>query len=488
MFMITRHRRGLALLASCSLVMALPAPAQDLKCFILTPPQQILPGVKRIAIADFSVVSSYKYDDQRPTAAKTANTAPSQDRFAGAGAKLSDMMIAALLEKDRGVREISSGPFGMGKKKEGMSFQEGAFTNIFTVVERSEIERVMKELALSQSGIVNDADAAQAGKILGVEAMIVGSVKIDCEQKWLSEERKEGNQTKRADCEHMATNVSGAIRIVQVETGQVIASKDSRRAHDQKGCKGATLADPSKASEKKSFGLGNLLKSDKSSTVTSPEAAVDLCLTEIITELADYIAPAFQEQKLEFADVEGDEFKRKVEAAKEALKSPSLNNLNTAYAQYAAIIEQDTYNHGAQFNLGVLYEAVGNYKKAKEKYDLAYSMKSNDNKYRKAQERLTRQVEFWDALNALGVVLQPYEFVVSEKAKADLSLSRIQTKGPSKVRHEIKAEPNGASATIARVPGEIELIMLETVTGWYKVRLPDGKEGFLSQEMAKAVK
>ncbi len=488
MSIFTCHKRWLVLLAICCLSLALPLPAQDLKCFILTPPEQILSGVKRIAIADFPVASSYKYDDQRPTATKTVNAAPSQDRFTGAGAKLSDMMIAALLEKDRGVREVSSGLFG--KKKEGMSFQEGAFTNIFTIVERSEIERVMKELALNQSGLINDADAAQAGKILGVEAMIVGSVKIDCVQSWLKEERKEGNQKTQADCEHIATNVSGAIRVVQVETGQVIASKDSRRAHDQKGCKGATLTDPSKPKSKKPFGdFGDLLKSDKSSAVASPEAAVDLCLTEIVNELVEYIAPSFKEQKLEFADVEGDQFKRMVEIAQNALKSPSRDNLNTAYVQYTAIVDQDNYNHGAQFNFGVLYEAVGNYKKAKEKYDLAYSLKGNEDKYRKAQERLTKQVEFWDALNALGVVLQPREFEASAAAIAATNLSRVQTKGPAKLRHEIKAEPNDASETIARVPGEIELTVLETVSGWYKVRLPlDGKEGFLSQEKAKVLK
>ena len=69
---LTHPRQWLALLASCSLTMAPPAPAQDLKCFILTPPEQVLPGVKRIAIADFSVAPTYKYDDHRPGAARTA--------------------------------------------------------------------------------------------------------------------------------------------------------------------------------------------------------------------------------------------------------------------------------------------------------------------------------------------------------------------------------------------------------------------------------
>ena len=485
MSILTHHR--IMFLISCGLAGALTAQAQDLKCFILMPPEQILPGVRRVAVSDFSVASGYKYDDQRTAAARAAP--PSQDRFTGAGAKLSDMMVAALLEKDRGVRRVSSGFIGMGSK-EGMSFQEGAFTNIFTVIERNEIERVMKEQALGQSGLLDDANAAQVGNILGVEAMIVGTVKIDCVQSWLREERKEGNASKKVDCEHMATSVSGAIRVVQVETGQVIASKESRRTHDQKACKGAALTDPSKPKSKSPFGgIGDLFKFDDNMKASSPEAAVEFCLTEIVNDLVDYIAPSFKEQKLEFANVEGDQFERMVETAKNALKSPSFDNLTTAYTQYAAIVDHDAYNHGAQFNLGVLYEAVGDYKKAKEKCDLAYSLKSGDGKYRKAKERLAKQAEYWDALNALGVELKPYEFVVSEQEKADLALSRIQTKGPAKTRHEVKAGPDGASATIAQVPGEVELTVLETVAGWYKVRLPlDGKEGFLAQEKAKVLK
>ena len=37
--------------------------AQSLKCFILAPPEQLLDGVKRIAITDFTVTSSYHADD-----------------------------------------------------------------------------------------------------------------------------------------------------------------------------------------------------------------------------------------------------------------------------------------------------------------------------------------------------------------------------------------------------------------------------------------
>lgn len=491
---LTHHRCWLTFLASCCLVAALPASAQDLKCFILTPPEQILPGVKRLAITDFSAISGYKLDEQRNKTAMLIGATQNKDRFADTGHRLSDMIIAALLEKDRGVREVSSGFAGLGKK-EGKSFQDGAFTNIFTVVERNELQRIMNELALGQSGVINDSAATQVGKILGVEAVVVGTANVDCEEKWLREERKDDGHKKQVDCEHLTTSASATIRIVRVETGQVIGSKDSRRVHEQKGCRLENFYDPSKSSGKgKSLtGLGRSLYGRGAGTidvnkVTTPEISVDKCLAEIVTELVDYFAPSFKEQKLEFTKIEGDQFKRMAETAKDALKNASHENLNIAYIQYATIVEQDPYNHAAQFNLGVLYEAVGNYKQAKEKYDLAYSLKSEEDKYREARERLAKQVEYGETLNALGLVLQAHDFQVSSPEIAATTLSRIRTKGPGTIRHEIKAAPNDTSATVTRVPGEIELTMLETVIGWYKIRLPDGKEGFLSQEKAKIMK
>ncbi len=479
--------RRFFLTASLGIVLlACNAFAQNFKCFVLTPPEQILNGVQRLAIADFTVTPSFKLNDQRSTRTRVIDASASKERFTGAAARLSDMMTAALLDKERGVHDLASGPLGFGKKKEGLSFQEGAFTNVFTLVERSQLQQVMNELALTQSGLINDADAARAGKILGVDAIITGSVNIAGEETWLQEERKEGEKKTQAECKHLTTNVSATLRIIHVETGQVIGSKDSRRLHDQKECKGATLTDPAKKSEPiwRRVGLG--LDDKKAS---SPEAAVELCLAEIVVELVDYFAPSFAEQKLEFAGIEGEQFRRMAEAAKDALKNPSRSNLHTAFVQYSAVVGQDPYNHGAQFNLGVLCEAIGSYKIAIEKYDLAFSLKSDEDKYRKAKDRLARQVEFWDALADMGLELTPDDFEVTAEELAAANRDRVKINGSSKDRHEIKAEPNVASATITQIPGGIELDVLETVAGWYKVRLPlDGKEGFLAQEKAKVLK
>jgi hypothetical protein len=467
MSIIIIQNLGRTLLAVCCLAMALPVRAQSLTCFTLTPPEQILQGVKRIAVLD----DPRKTQIQLLTAA-----AQNQNRFTDSDRRLADMIIAALLEKDRGVKGVGTGFFSLGTK-EGKSFQEGAFTNIFTVVERNELQRVIEELKLGQSGLVNDSTAAQAGKMLGVEAIVIVSVNVSCEWKWAS--------------------VNATLRIIHVETGQVIGSKVSQRVHDQKG-KLAMLYDPSVPGAGKKKALSGLagglinranesIGGEPANTVITPEASVDKCLKDIVNDLANYFAPHFKEQKLELAKIEGDRFKRMAEAAEQALKS---YDLNTAYLQYAAIAEQDAYNHAAHFNLGMLHEAVGNYKKAKEKYDLAYNLKSKEDKYREAQERLAKHVEYWDALNALDIVLKEREFQVSrEEMAAAATSARIETKKlAGAVYHEIKAAPHDSSETLARVPGEIELTMLGSVDGWYKVRLPDGKEGYLLQASAKILK
>src|SRR5574341_647791 len=168
----------LRLVSVVTLAMAAPAMihAQNLKCFILTPPEQLLEGVKQVAITDLSVTTSFQADDPPGREKKgitglfeklsEAGKAP--QRFADSGTKLTDMMIALLLQDKRGIEAVGSGFLGLSSK-EGKSFQSGARTNVFSVVERSRMQQVMNELQLGQSGAINEAQAAQVGQLLGVD-------------------------------------------------------------------------------------------------------------------------------------------------------------------------------------------------------------------------------------------------------------------------------------------------------------------------------
>ncbi len=49
-------------------------------------------------------------------------------------------------------------------------------SGLFTVIEREQLEKVLKEQALGLSGIIDPASAKEVGKILGVEAMLCGTI------------------------------------------------------------------------------------------------------------------------------------------------------------------------------------------------------------------------------------------------------------------------------------------------------------------------
>ncbi|MDZ7343092.1 MAG: hypothetical protein ONA90_01115 [candidate division KSB1 bacterium] len=453
-----------------SLIIVAPVRAQNLKCFILTPPEQLLTGVRQIAIADFAVTTSFHADDPPGKEKKgllgflekAGEDEKNKKRFADSGARLTDMMIAALIEDDRGVREVGSGFLGLGSK-EGKSFQQGARTNVFAVVERSRIEQVMKEMQLSQAGFIDEAQAAQVGRMLGVDAIITGNLTVSCEDRWIKEERQDKNKGKyQVNCNKRVAVAGASIRFIKVETGQVIGSKDARNKQEQKKCEGEWGAD-----------------------LPPAEATVEKCLQAVATELVNYFAPRFELQKLELAKIEGDEYKRYVETAKKALER---YDLDAAYLQCAASVEQDPYNHAALYNLGVLHEAVGNYDQAREKYDQAAKLKSKEDKYTKAQTRVAKQIAFWGDLKALGIQLQPHTFEVSAEKMQAATVAKIQVNGPSSARYEIKAGPDPGSPILVRVPGEIELELIETTSHWYKIKLLDGREGYISKNDAKIMK
>ena len=448
--------------------------AQSLKCFILTPPEQLLDSVKRIAITDFTVTSSYHADDPPSKAkkkdwekvldvvSKAADKNKVSQRFLDSGEKMANLMISALLEDDRGIRDVGSGFLGLGRK-EGKSFQQGARTNVFEIVERSQIAQVMQELQLAQTGVIDEAQAAQVGKMLGVDAIITGTVTVSCDDRWVKENRKDKKKGDYVvDCNKRAASAFATIRIIQVETSQVIGSKQALKKEEQKKCEGEYGKD-----------------------LPTPETSIDNCLQAIAGDLVNYFAPRFELQKLDFAKIEGNEYKRFSETAKDALDQYNLDN---AYLQYAAIVDQDPYNHSALFNVGVLEEAVGNYNLALEKYTMAAKLKSKEDKYTKAQNRVAKQVGFWDELNALGIYIQERKFEISNDQVEAATVSKIQVNGSGSARVDVKAAPDPNSQTLVKVPGEVELELIETVGDWYKVRLLDEREGFIAKKDAKVLK
>ena len=67
-------------------------------------------------------------------------------------------------------------------------------------------------------------------------------------------------------------------------------------------------------------------------------------------------------------------------------------------------------------------------------------------------------------------------------------LFRSQIHGKSTDRWDVKAQPEVNSETLLRVPGEIELDVIDSGGDWYKVRLLDGREGYFLKKNARFIK
>jgi hypothetical protein len=462
-------------LSALILFISIPAltRAQSFRCFVLMPPEQLLDSVKTVAVADFDAGTRYmaeskpasgkqkSLDKILSTIEKVADDKKDQQLFTDSGKKLADLIIAGLLEEDRGVREVGSGFLGLGKK-EGRSFQQGARTNVFTVVERARIDQVMEELKLSQTGLIDESQATQVGRMLGADAILTGNVSVSCDDKWVTETKTENKKQVQVKCNKRVANASATIRIVHVETGQLIGSKEASHKIELKKCDG-----------------------DYGSALPTPEVTVDNCLQVVAGKLVDYFAPRFSEQKLEMAKVECGDCKRFIDAAEDAI---DRYDLNTAYLQYAALAERDSYNHAVLYNIGVLHEAVGNYGRAQQQYAMASKLKSAEDRYAKAQTRVAKQIDFWDKLGSLGLTIEEYDFNVSAEKMQSATAKKILINGKSSDRYEVKAAADLSSQTLVRVPGGIELEVIDSGGEWYKIRLLDGRDGYFLKRDAKFIK
>ncbi|MFH2013270.1 MAG: CsgG/HfaB family protein [Pseudomonadota bacterium] len=88
-------------------------------------------------------------------------------------------------------------------------------TGAFIVIERAQLQKILGEQALGQSGAINPATVAEAGKILGLNAMVTGSIS----QFGVKTEGKDygvyKQKVQKAEC-------TVDVRVVDTTTGQIL--------------------------------------------------------------------------------------------------------------------------------------------------------------------------------------------------------------------------------------------------------------------------
>ena len=408
------------------------------RVFVLVPPEQILPGVKKLAVLDF--------------------TGEGAD-----GHSFADAVTARLFEKQRGIEDIKTGGmFGVGgHMQEGKTLQQGAFTDVFALIERSRLAQVLQEQRLGQSGVLDEAQAAQVGKVLGVDAIVVGTVSNSVTDQHVREEhtytQNKHQYTRTVSCVNREGLMKARIRIVSAQSGQVLGSVDRPLPVKSKHC------------------------DDEEGGLPTEQSVAEESGRALADAVANYLAPHFELREFELEKIRNKQFEGLGERAAEFAEALRVDE---AYAIYKSIHDQDAYSPEVLVDLGILNEVVGNWRQAKEFYDQAFQLKKSDD-HKRGLDRMTRSLSFRDALAQLGVVIQEHTFAAASEDVARATANMVEIRGGGEDRIPIRALPDDHSEVVASVPGGVTFQVVREEGNCFRIKLLNGKEGYVQKDKVK---
>ncbi|MFA5418993.1 MAG: CsgG/HfaB family protein [Bacteroidales bacterium] len=400
-------------------------PAQKVDCFILKAPEKPFYNMKRIGVLQFDCTSNRRKNQV-----------------------ITDYIVGALLNQHRGIVNTGGQWYGLVKAKEGKTFVKGVKTDFYDVIERDQLEKIMKEQRLSLSGALDEVSAAEVGKLLGLDVMILGNVSYT--------DNEEQTNTSTSRCVKRTVTAKGTIKIISVETAKIEGTKNTEAKVKESAC------------------------DDNISGMPTVDQMADVALKDLADQFVGYFTPGYEEIKYDFEKIKLKEFK---ERSKEAMDYIEAGDLDRAFPIAYAMYEADSYNPKAAYNLGIIYEMVGDFEEASEYYGIAYEIDFTNEQYQKAAERAKRGLELAAFLEEIGRPVQPYTFSGGDISTA--LADRVLVKGTSADRTNVYDLPDKSGEVVAKVPGALEFKVIEKQGDFYKIQLRGTKTGFIHKSDVK---
>lgn len=107
-------------------------------------------------------------------------------------------------------------------------------TGEYKVIERMEMEQILKEQGLGMSGIVSPQSAAQAANVLGVELAIIGAV---TEFGWAQGSKDVRIKGIGLGVASTSATVAIDVRFINTTTGEIVTAENVRQEKSKKGLK-----------------------------------------------------------------------------------------------------------------------------------------------------------------------------------------------------------------------------------------------------------
>lgn len=227
----------------------------------------------------------------------------------------------------------------------------------FTLISRSDIDKVIGEQKLQNSGLVDTSTVVDVGNLLGAQAIISGDVgRATSNDTYYYEERLRCADTEckkfsvyRVGCTKRVVGLSAQIRMVDVAKGDIIYADTMSKSAEYRHCRDDGNAIPS--TDMAAQNLANIISSNFVYKLTPHYRYFDVVLLE--DPDLDYT-----DKQEELLDNSLEYIKLKRYAKAEKLLMDLIDS--TAQQSYVAF-----------YNLGVVKEAQGDYVKAEEYYKMA---------------------------------------------------------------------------------------------------------------------
>lgn len=245
----------------------------------------------------------------------------------------------------------------------------------FTVLSRKDMAKVIAEQKLQSSELMDEATSAKVGKMIGAQAIINGEVaSANAESSSYMEDRekclqyyKDGSGCARyryykVKCNTTQATVSANINIVNVETGAIIYGDTLSKEYSADSCKAGQTS------------LGLLTLDTGPKQILSKKQALNRLASQIAAEFVYKLTPNyvyFSVGLIDSIELENvtDTQSHKLEVALAFIKAARYDKAKKLFQDL--MDELDGKSYAVAYDYGVVFEATGNFDKAKELYTVA---------------------------------------------------------------------------------------------------------------------
>lgn len=320
---------------------------------MLKPAELDVGAVKKIAVLDFDFTGSW---DLEETSAKNleelgikilekaiTKEKPPDPRSAYPGKNITDMLIAKLVNN-----------------------------RYYTVIEREQIAKILEEQAFSLSGVIDENQAAQIGKLVGAEGLVMGSGTYSIKDKGEWETYKEKKEEKKRFRISRMVDARITFKIVDVTRGTIIISQ-TNSASNARGNKVAAKYSSTGRNEREAL-----------KGVPDWRPIVDDLVSQILNHTIRQIAPHYVDERRIIEEGESPAMEAAVEYAKRGLWEDAKGLWETVMEDPVADKEDRI---AATYNMGLYYEVNGQLDEAENMFDSSFKL-SGDTKYLDAKVRI----------------------------------------------------------------------------------------------------